>query len=112
MALAPDLYGGRTTDDPEEAGAMLADADMDAAVDLVWYSLLTLHGMPATPDAPVGFLGFSMGASWALWLASRMPEMVGATAVFYGSQSIDMAPAHSAFLGHFAEADDSWTTTS
>ena len=106
VALAPDLYGGRTTDDPAEAKAMLADADMDAAVQLVRDSLLTLHGMPATPDAPCGALGFSMGASWALYLASRMPDLVGAVAVFYGSQSVDMAPAHAAFLGHFAEADD------
>jgi carboxymethylenebutenolidase len=105
VALAPDLYGGRTTRDPEVARAMLANADMNATLDLVWSSLLTLRGMPATPDAPVGILGFSMGASWALWLAGRMPEMVDATAVFYGSQSIDMAPARSAFLGHFAETD-------
>ena len=47
-----------------------------------------------------------MGASWALYLASRMPDLVAAAAVFYGSQSVDMAPAHAAFLGHFAEDDD------
>jgi carboxymethylenebutenolidase len=83
VALAPDLYGGSTTRDPEVAKAMLANADMDATLDLVRSSLLTLRGMPATPDAPLGVLGFSMGASWALWLA----------------------PARSAFLGHFAETD-------
>jgi carboxymethylenebutenolidase len=105
VALAPDLFGGKTTRDPEVAKALLADADMDATLDLVRSSLLTLRGMPATPDAPVGVLGFSMGASWALWLAGRMPEVVDATTVFYGSQSIDMAPARSAFLGHFAETD-------
>ena len=87
------------------AKALLANADMDATLDLVRSSLLTLRGMPATPDAPVGVLGFSMGASWALWLAGRLPEVVDATAVFYGTQSIDMAPARSAFLGHFAETD-------
>jgi carboxymethylenebutenolidase len=105
VALAPDLNGGRTTRDPEVAKTLLANADMNATLDLVRSSLLTLRGMPATPDAPVGVLGFSMGASWALWLAGRMPELVDATAVFYGSQSIDMAPARSAFLGHFAETD-------
>jgi carboxymethylenebutenolidase len=105
VALAPDLYGGRTTDDPEQAQAILADADMNAALGLVRASLGALRNMPATPDAPVGTLGFSMGASWALYLASRMPDFVAATAVFYGSQSVDMAPATSAFLGHFAEKD-------
>jgi carboxymethylenebutenolidase len=105
VALAPDLYGGRTTDDPDEAKALLAEADMDATLRLVRSSIYALRGMPATPDAPVGVLGFSMGASWALWLASRVPDLVGATVVFYGSQNIDMAPARSPFLGHFAETD-------
>lgn len=106
VALAPDLYGGRTTGDPDEARAWLAEADMDAALRLVRSSLFTLRGLPRTPDAPVGVVGFSMGASWALWLASRVPDLVGATVVFYGSQSIDMAPATSPFLGHFAERDE------
>lgn len=105
VALAPDLYGGHTSDDPDEAKALLAEADMDATLRLVRSSVYALRGMPATPDAPVGVLGFSMGASWALWLASRVPDLVGATVVFYGSQNIDMAPARSPFLGHFAETD-------
>lgn len=105
VALAPDLYGGRTTRDPDEARAILAESDMNAAAHLVRSSLFTLRSLPATPDAPVGVLGFSMGASWALWLASRVHDLVGATVAFYGSQNIDMAPATSAFLGHFAETD-------
>jgi carboxymethylenebutenolidase len=105
VALAPDLYGGATTDDVAEAEAMLHAADMDAMLDLVRSSALTLRAMPATPDAPIGTVGFSMGASWALWLASRVPEAVGATVAFYGTQNVDMTPATSAFLGHFAEVD-------
>lgn len=106
VALAPDLYEGRTADDPGEAKALLAETDMDAALRLVKSSLFTLRSLPATPEAPVGVLGFSMGASWALYLASRVPNLVGATVVFYGSQNIDMAPATSPFLGHFAETDE------
>ena len=105
VALAPDLLAGRTTDDPDEARALLAEADMDATLDLVRSSVLTLRGMPATPATPIGTVGFSMGASWALWVASRMPEQVAATVAFYGTQSVDMSPATSAFLGHFAEVD-------
>jgi carboxymethylenebutenolidase len=106
VALAPDLFGGRTTDDPDDARKMLGDADMEAMLRLVRASAFELHRRPETPDAPVGVVGFSMGGSWALWLASRVPEMIGATVVFYGSQSVDMAPATSPFLGHFAESDD------
>jgi carboxymethylenebutenolidase len=105
VALAPDLLAGRTTDDPEEARETLAAADMDATLDLVRSSVLTLRGLPATPATPIGTLGFSMGGSWALWIASRMPEQVAATVTFYGTQNVDMSPATSAFLGHFAEVD-------
>jgi carboxymethylenebutenolidase len=105
VALAPDLYGGVTTDDVSEAEALLAKADMDAMLDLVRSSALTLRAMPATPDGPIGTLGFSMGASWAFWLASRVPEVVGATVAYYGTQNVDMRPATAAFLGHFAEVD-------
>lgn len=106
VALAPDLLAGHTPDDPDEARAILAEADMDATLLLVRSSLFTLRGLPATPDAPVGVLGFSMGASWALLLASRVPDLVGATVTFYGAQNVDMAPATSAFLGHYADRDD------
>ena len=46
VALAPDLLAGRTTDDPEEARETLAAADMDATLDLVRSSVLTLRGLP------------------------------------------------------------------
>jgi carboxymethylenebutenolidase len=105
VALAPDMFAGTTTGSVPEAQAMLGGADMDAMLDLVRSSALTLRTMPVTPDAPIGTLGFSMGASWALWLASRTPEVVDATVAFYGTQSVDMTPATSAFLGHFAEVD-------
>lgn len=106
VVLAPDLTDGFTTDDPAEAEAHLADADMDAARKLVQSSAATLRSMPATPDAPIGVLGFSMGASWALWLTARMPELIGAAAIFYGLQNMDMADARAPIQGHFAEHDD------
>src|SRR5690606_1744477 len=99
------LLGCHTTDNSDEARCMLAESDEVAMSLLVRSSLSALHCVPATPSAAVGALGFSMGASWALWLAGRVPDLVAATVTFYGTQSIDMAPATSAFLGHFAETD-------
>jgi len=103
VALAPDLFGGQVAETIEDAERQLADADADELAHLTRSSLATLRELPATSNAPVGVLGFSMGASLALWLSVRVPDGVAATAVFYGGQNIDFAGARSAYLGHFAE---------
>ena len=105
VALAPDLFAGRTTDSPEAAEAMLAEADANELAHLTRSSLATLRDLPATDDGPVGIVGFSMGASLGLWLSARVPEAVAATTAFYGGQDIDFAGASSAYLGHYAEQD-------
>lgn len=107
VALAPDLHGdGRTADTPDEAEALLASTDTNRAASLVVSSLSALRSMPATPEGRVGVLGFSMGASWALWAATRFPDDVAAVSAFYGSQDIDFSGARAAFQGHFAEHDE------
>ena len=105
VALAPDLFVGRVANSVNEAEALLAERDADALANLTRASLRTLRTMPLTPDAPVGVLGFSMGASMALWLSAREADDVAATVAFYGAQDIDFAQARSAYLGHFAETD-------
>jgi len=106
VALAPDLHGDdRTADTPEAAEALLGSTDPNVTAHLVLSSASALRGMPATVEGPIGVLGFSMGASWALWLSARAAELVAATAVYYGSQDIDFAGTRSAYLGHFADSD-------
>ena len=107
VALAPDLYGDDlTADTPDEAEALLAESDPNRTANLVVASISALRSMPATPDGRVAVLGFSMGGSWALWAAGRMPDDVSAAVVYYGGQDIDFSPARAAFLGHFAEYDE------
>lgn len=107
VAMAPDLHGdGRTATTPDDAEALLAGTDPNVVAALVLGSAATLRDLPITPDAPIGVLGFSMGGSWGLWLAARAPGTVGATAVFYGSQEMDLSDLHGAVLGHFAEHDE------
>jgi len=105
VALAPDLFGGQVATEVAEAERQLHDADADQLAHLTRSSLRTLQDLEQTTDGPVGLLGYSMGASMALWLAARVPDAVAATAVFYGGQDIDMVDARSAFLGHYAEVD-------
>jgi carboxymethylenebutenolidase len=106
-AIAPDLHGdGRTAETPDEAEALLASTDPNRTADLVLSTAAALRDMPLTTDARIGVLGFSMGASWGMWLATRAPDTVAATTLFYGSQDIDFEASRSAFLGHFAEHDE------
>jgi len=105
VALAPDLFKGRIATTIEDAERDLASADANELAHLTRSSLSTLRQLPITPDAPVGVVGFSMGASMALWLSARVPEWVAATTIFYGTQDIDFSEAKSAYLGHFAAVD-------
>lgn len=105
VALAPDLFAGNLPDTPDAAEAELADLDVNRAAALVLSSARALRSVTDDPSAPVGVIGFSMGASWGLWLAARSPLEVAATVAFYGTQDVDFVEARSAFQGHFAEFD-------
>jgi pimeloyl-ACP methyl ester carboxylesterase len=43
------------------------------------------------PVRPISIVGFSMGASLALWASVRIPDRVTKVVAFYGAQSIDFA---------------------
>ena len=52
-------------------------------------------------------IGFSMGATWALVLASERPEDMGKVVLFYGNYSgMDVSNIRAEILGHFAETDE------
>ena len=104
-ALAPDLSGGVATDDPEEAQRLLADSDPNETAALVLASVVALRAHSADPDAPIAVLGYSMGASWGLWLATRQPDSVDAVVAYYGTQNIDFEDLRAPVLGHYAESD-------
>lgn len=106
VTLAPDLNLGRQAHTPDDAEALLASMDPNRVADLVLSSAATLRSLPITTDDPIGVVGFSMGASWALWLSGRAPQQVKAVVAFYGTQDIDFEGTQSAYLGHFAEHDE------
>ena len=95
VALAPDLHGdNRTADRPDEAEALLASTDPNVTANLVLAGTATLRSLPVTPDGPIGMLGFSMGASWALWASARAPDYVAAVV------GVLRQPGHRLRAGH------------
>lgn len=103
--LAPDLFDGVQPVTEAEGKAVLADANPDELSGLVMSSAHTLRALSGDPAHPIAVLGFSMGASLALWLSARLPTVVNAAVAFYGAQSIDFDEATADYLGHFAEND-------
>ncbi len=108
VALAPDLYHGATTTEPDEAGKLMmamnveqAAKDMSGAVDY-------LAGLDAAAGDTVGCVGYCMGGGLSLWLASLRTQ-VGACVVYYGvlppGAAPDYAKLRAPVLGHFAEND-------
>jgi carboxymethylenebutenolidase len=104
-AMAPDLLDGALPTDGDEARDLLADSDPNETAALVLSSIVALRAHSADPSGPVAVLGFSMGASWGLWVATRQPDSVDAVVAYYGVQNIDFEALRAPVLGHFAETD-------
>ena len=104
-ALAPDLCDGVVPADEDEAQQLLLDSDPNLTASLVLDSIVALRAHSRVPQDPVAVVGFSMGASWALWVATRQPSSVRAVVAYYGVQNIDFDTLASPVLCHFAETD-------
>jgi carboxymethylenebutenolidase len=106
VALAPDLYRGRTATTIAEAEALLDTLTVAEGIAILTGAVAHLRSHPATRGDKIGVMGFSMGANWALNLSTRMTENLAAVVLFYGSEEADFSTARAAYLGHFAEEDE------
>ena len=104
-ALAPDLAGGSTPETAAEAEVELGRTDPNETAALLLSSVAALRSQTTDPAGPVSVVGYSMGASWALWLATRQPDSIERVVAYYGTQSIDFMALKAPVVGHFA-ADD------
>lgn len=82
VALAPDLYHGITTDEPDEAMRLLMGLAMDRAAQDIAGAAAHLSGLDAVAGPGIGAVGFCMGGSLALWSAT-VAENVQAAVGFY-----------------------------
>lgn len=110
VALAPDLYHGDTTTEPDEAGKLMMAMNMGEAARDMSGAVDHLRSLDAVTSQRVGVTGFCMGGGLALMLAAQRPDAVSACVPFYGlipwpDAHPDWSKLDAAVLGHFAEDD-------
>jgi carboxymethylenebutenolidase len=101
--LAPDLRDGQIAKSIDEAKSLMEKSDGDLVGQIVFTAKDHLRGMT---KGGIGVIGFSMGAAWALTIASATPEQVGATVLFYGNEDVDVSRITSKVMGHFSDNDE------
>jgi carboxymethylenebutenolidase len=109
VALAPDLYRGTSTGEPDQAGKLIMELPVDRAAGDLTGAADYLADRPEV-TGKVGAVGFSVGGSMALWSATLSDRIV-ATAGFYpGLPWEHLRPDWSGYVGkdaliHCSEKD-------
>jgi carboxymethylenebutenolidase len=104
-ALAPDMYHGKTADEPDGAGKLFMALNIGQAEKDLRGAAKYLGDHSST--AKLGAVGFCMGGQLALFAATLNPS-VGATVNFYGihpNVNPDYSKLSGPVLGLFAEKD-------
>jgi carboxymethylenebutenolidase len=111
VALAPDLYHGKSTKSPDEAGKLLMALNIGEAEKDLRGAIQYLLSRSETSGEKVGTIGFCMGGPLSLYAACANPA-VGACVDFYGIHA-NVHPAignlQAPVLGFFGEKDRSVT---
>ncbi len=109
VALAPDLYNGKTTSEPDEAGKLMMEMKIDEAARDLSGAVDYLAGLDSTTSDKVGCVGFCVGGGLSMYLAG-MNSKIGACVVYYGvlpMAQADNASIQAPILGHYADDDGS-----
>ncbi len=109
VALAPDLYGGTTTHDADEAGKLMEELPVDRAATDLEGAVDHLLDMDEVTSDTVGAVGFCMGGGFVLVLAAQQGDRIGAAVPYYGVggyDQVDLAKVSAPVLGHFGSQDD------
>ena len=108
VALAPDLYHGDTTEQPDEAQQKMMAMNMDEAEKEMRGAVDYLASHESFDGSGVASVGFCLGGGLAVWAATANPK-VDAVATYYYVMphgKPDFSKISAPVIGHFGTADD------
>ena len=108
LALAPSYpYGDESPapGDDDAARVALASVEPEHLASLVQASASLAHRL-LLPGVPLVVLGFGAGASLALWIGARRPDLVSGVVGFYGSQGRELDDIRGPIQLHLGERDE------
>ena len=105
IALAVDLYGGKSAEKPEDAMALMKKVDKDHATNTLtaWIDMLKSH---ERSNGKVATMGWCFGGGWSLNASVATP--VDATIIYYGrvtTPADQLKTLNGPVLGHFGKQD-------
>lgn len=108
VALAPDLFHGKRTKSPDEAGKLMMAMNIAETEKDLRGAIQFLLNHERVAGDKVGTVGFCMGGALSLFAASKNPQ-VGACVVFYGGHpkvTPDLENLRAPVLGLYAAKDN------
>ena len=87
VALAPDLYKGKTADNPDDAGKLMMDMfqnRMQEVDSIITKSAQYLKSLDSVNPKKVGITGFCCGGTLSMYAATKFGGEISASVPFYG----------------------------
>ncbi len=102
VALAPDLYHGTQTKEPDEAMRLMMGLAMDTAAKDIAGAASYLSSRSDVTANGIGAVGFCLGGSLALWSATLSPLVTATVGYYPGIPWTKMSPEWSNYTGKAA----------
>jgi carboxymethylenebutenolidase len=106
VAFAPDLNNGNVAKTADEAKKLMSELESERKQAIVAALVDFMRSRSEVRKEPLALIGFSMGAAWALELASEHPEDIRKVVLFYGVNGVEFSKIKAEILGHFSDVDE------